>query len=272
MRAPLQPNPVVDPRTLGRPIHLLDKFATLVRHDLVERVRAVLNRRYRAHFEIVDVAVARLDDMIPARWLNYDSPFGPIGFALDRALLLCVLDYRYGAAAGAAKNVEHPETTTEERLAAMLGRQFAAMLVERIASLAALAGGIELSEPRPAPPPAGAWMISAVLSERRHDVRGLLRLAIDDGAIDSVFRALAPARAASFSAPVSLGAALQLDLSARLLEVQMPLGTLLDARVGDVIPVTLGPTTVLVDDAPLFYADVAEHKGQLCLTSFQDMD
>lgn len=272
MRATLQQNPVVDPRTLGRPIHLLDKFATLVRHDLVERLRVALNRRYRAHFEILDVTVARLDDTVAARWLNYDSSFGPIGFALDRALLLCVLDYRYGTAAGAAKDIEHPETTTEERLAAMLGRQFATMLAERIAALGGLDRGSELAEPRPAAPPAGAWTISAQLSERRHDVRGMLRLAVDDGAIERVFRALAPARAASFSAPVSLGTALQLDLSARLLEMQMPLGTLLDARVGDVIPVALGPTTVLVDDAPLFYADVAEHKGQLCLTSFQDMD
>ncbi|WP_332674724.1 FliM/FliN family flagellar motor switch protein [Aromatoleum sp.] len=272
MRATPQQNSTLDPRTLGRPVHLLGKFAALLRHDLAERLRAALNRRYRAHFEISEVAVARLDEAADTHWLSYDSPFGPIGFSLDRALLLCVLDYRYGTAAGTVKDAEHAETTTEERLVEMLGRQFASMLVERLASLAALAGSSDLAAPRRAAPPAGAWTISAQLAERRHDVRGMLRLTVDDGTIERVFRALAPARADSFAAPVPLGAALQLDLRARLLEVQMPLGTLLDARIGDVIPVALGPTAVLVDDAPLFYADVAEHKGQLCLTSFQDVD
>jgi hypothetical protein len=49
----------------------------------------------------------------------------------------------------------------------------------------------------------------------------------------------------------------------------MPLGRLLDLRPGEVLPVRLGATDVLIDDARLFTATVAERQGKLCLTSFK---
>ena len=65
---------------------------------------------------------------------------------------------------------------------------------------------------------------------------------------------------------------LPLTLQARLLEQELPLGTLLDLHVGDVLPVRLGLADVLVDDSRLFKAAVAEHQGKLCLTSFEDAE
>jgi flagellar motor switch protein FliM len=65
---------------------------------------------------------------------------------------------------------------------------------------------------------------------------------------------------------------LQLTLVARLLEKQMPLGSLLDTRIGDVIPVSLGTSDVLVGDSRLFTASITEHKGKLCLTAFEDVE
>jgi flagellar motor switch protein FliM len=62
---------------------------------------------------------------------------------------------------------------------------------------------------------------------------------------------------------------LGLTLTARLLQQEMPLGRLLDLRPGEVLPVRLGATDVLIDDARLFTATVAERQGKLCLTSFK---
>jgi flagellar motor switch protein FliM len=74
------------------------------------------------------------------------------------------------------------------------------------------------------------------------------------------------------AAPVPLVRNLNLKLAARLLQQQMPLGDLVDLKVGDVLPVTLGRTGVFIDDQRVFDAVVAEHKGRLCLTSFEDAD
>jgi hypothetical protein len=49
-------------------------------------------------------------------------------------------------------------------------------------------------------------------------------------------------------------------------------GALFDLKVGDVIPVDVGRADVLLDEARLFTAAVAEHKGKLCLTSFEDAE
>jgi len=59
---------------------------------------------------------------------------------------------------------------------------------------------------------------------------------------------------------------------ARLVERPLTLGELMDLHEGDVIPVSLGLADVLVDGAPLMRAAVAEHKGKLCLTSFEDTE
>lgn len=266
--------PVLDPRTLGRPVHLLGKFGAMIRQDLAERLRTGLNRRYHAHFQLDEVQVSRLDDLAPAqRWSLFDTPSGQLGFALDRPLLLTILDYRYGSGAGSAKTGAHPETATEERLATMLARQFVGVLAERIAALPGVeADAGELRECRRGTPSPGAWAVRAALAEPARGVEGALWLALDDGWMDRVFRGLAAARPASQRAVAPLGSALQLDLRARLIEFDIPLGMLLDTRVGDVIPVDLGRSDVLVNDSLLFRADVAEHKGKLCLTAFQDTE
>ena len=65
---------------------------------------------------------------------------------------------------------------------------------------------------------------------------------------------------------------LQVKLDGRLVSKEITLGALFELKVGDVIPVSVGRADVLLDDARLFTAAVAEHKGQLCLTSFEDAE
>jgi flagellar motor switch protein FliM len=52
----------------------------------------------------------------------------------------------------------------------------------------------------------------------------------------------------------------------------VPLGSLLDLKVGTILPISLGVASVQIDNSPLFSAQVAEHKGKLCLTSFEDLE
>ncbi|HEY4066981.1 MAG TPA: FliM/FliN family flagellar motor C-terminal domain-containing protein [Burkholderiaceae bacterium] len=276
---------VLDPRFLGRPVHLLPLFTARLREDLAELFRAGMNRRYRAAFEVSEIGMACIDEPEHAgRWLRYEAPSGGIGFAIERSVLLGAIHYRYGTreAAPADKPAQPParETATEERLAATLGAQFAAAVAARIDGWPGTA--TEACEFRAAganpPPIVKAWTIKASIAESKLGIHGNLWLTLDDAWMSRLLRQLAVPReakqkdAAAGDAGAPLAQRLHLQLAGRLLQKEVPLGTLLDLQIGEVIPISLGPTEVLVEDARLFRAVVAERAGKLCLTSFEDVE
>lgn len=265
----------LDLRTLGRPVHLLGKFTALLREDLSAVLRTRLNRRYRAGFEVGEVSMMRLDELAQLpRWLMFDAPAGRMGCAVERAVLLCVLDYRYGPGSTPRALDTSRETATEERLAVALARLFLTTLAQRIGALARAGEQppTELGEAVGDFPGAGSWVVSVQVVERERGVDGTVLLSLDGRWMERLFRGLTPSRGARAGAALGLGHALQLELQARLLEMELPLGILLDARIGDVIPVRLDQADVLVGDSLLFHATVAEHRGKLCLTSFEDVE
>ncbi|WP_161965912.1 FliM/FliN family flagellar motor C-terminal domain-containing protein [Steroidobacter cummioxidans] len=282
---------VIDPRTMGRPVHLLGGFANQLRDDIADFLRARINRRYKASFQIdaISFIAAPADSQ---RWLSYAADEGRIHFVIERPLLLCLLRYRYGsplpemsAATDSATPpltpvIEEPETATEERLGIMLGQQLSELAVRRI----------ESAQRSPAETPAevtfteaalhgandGDWLLRLTLSETRCNVSGELLLKISAVWMNRLLQALAPARERSrqkqITATKPFPARLQLTLRARLLEKEVSLGTLLDLRQGDVLPISVGDADVLIGDSRLFTASVAEHHGKLCLTSLADVD
>jgi flagellar motor switch protein FliM len=292
----VRPHSVIDPRTMGRPVHLLGGFANQLRDDFADFLRARINRRYKASFQIdaISFVAAPADSQ---RWLSYathdgnDANDGRIHFVIERPLLLCLLRYRYGspmpeANAGGERAtamppmIDEPETATEERLGIMLGQQLVELAVRRIESVqrsrvetpaevkfveAALQGAND-----------GEWLLRLTLSETRCNVSGDLLLKISAAWMNRLLQALAPARERSrqkqITATKPFPARLQLTLRARLLEKEVSLGTLLDLRQGDVLPISVGDADVLIGDSRLFTASVAEHHGKLCLTSIADVD
>ncbi|HEX6736137.1 MAG TPA: FliM/FliN family flagellar motor C-terminal domain-containing protein [Azonexus sp.] len=270
---------VLDPRTLGRPVHLLDAFAAQLREDLAELFRTGLNRRYQADFQVTGLSIdAAGAGAPPGRWQGYATPAGRLACALDRILVLSALVYRYGLNGDGASPAAAPETATEERLATMLGRQLADLLAARIAS------GLDAGDGEPAAAsattplgavtaPRCACLIKATIHERTHRIEGHIYLAVDDAGLSQLLRSLATTqrRRPSPVASVPLAGRLNFKLVARLLQRDLPLGELLDLKVGDVIPVSLRAADVLIDDSRLMTATVAEHKGKLCLTSFEDV-
>lgn len=274
--------PTMDPRTLGRPVHLLPRFVEPLRDELAEVLRADLNRRYRASFALGAVLIARLEaSPEPCRWLYASSPAGCIGFALERPLLLGILDYRYGIHEGASPargsdDPPPPETTSEERLAHRLGVRFMKILNAHLNPAAptsedkATAGNLAIQPG--ASPKTGSWAIRAEISEERLVLHGALWFSLDDSCIQAILSRLTPRRDQARKRSAPLATQLRLKVTGRLVEREVPLGSLLDLRVGSVIPVSLGAADVLIEDSRLFCAQVAEHKGKLCLTAFEDVE
>ncbi|GGC74447.1 FliM/FliN family flagellar motor switch protein [Undibacterium terreum] len=285
---------VLDPCLLGRPVHLLPGFTAQLREDFAQAFRTGANRRYWASFQVDEVTVARTEGIKGAeRWISFASSTGTISFSIERGVLLSVLNYRYGrrgetpslvAEAPDAANLPVRITATEERLAVTLGQQLAGMLAARIetnlAESAETPGG---SKPQAAPmkaaaglaPAKGSWVVGIAVRNLSTGEQGQLWFGLDHALMASVLRGLANTRdksKTSFQNTAALASRLQVKLTGRLVNQQVFLGELLDIRVGDVIPVNMGRADVLLEESCLFTAAITEHKGKLCLTSFEDAE
>jgi flagellar motor switch protein FliM len=277
---------VLDPSLLGRPVHLLHLFAAQLRDDLVQAMRLNMYRRYWGGFQVEDVAFSRLEGSEPrTRWLSFAAPAGSIAFSLERKVLLSVLNYRYGRnkgdSAGAVDEASVRVTATEERLAVVLGQQLCGLLAGRIELNLPVSdkAATDHDEFEPAPgshPPKGTWIVTVTVSDQDSNSSGQFWYALDKTMMASVLRGLLPGREqpAKKSArnAVPLAQRLQVALNGRLVSKEVPLGSLFDLQVGDIIPVSLHRADVLLEDSRLFTAAVSEHKGKLCLTSFEDAE
>ncbi|MDN3921576.1 FliM/FliN family flagellar motor switch protein [Roseateles violae] len=270
-----KPNPYepLDPRSLGRPVHLLRDFAAQLGELLNDLFRQQLNRRYRAAYELDPPVIEPFGSAMPAgAWLSAQTAQGRVSCLLERGLVLSVMGYRYGTQEHAGDAA--PETTTEERLHGLLGRQLLQGLAARLAPAA--------DEEAPAllpvsvqAPAADACLIRVQVREGRSGLRSQFCIALDPDWMAALLRERAVPRnkpSAALPDGRTLAAQLKLKLVARLLQTELPLGELLELRPGSVIPVRLQATEVLVDGSRLFTASVAEHQGKLCLTSFEDAE
>lgn len=279
------PHQVLDPSLLGRPVHRLPQFAAQLRDDLVAALRLPASRRYWSGTEVEQVGFSQLTGTEPhTRWQHYAAGGGVISFAIERTLLLAVLDQRYGAAR-ASEPVDETKvrvTATEERLGVALGQQLAYVVAVRIA-----AGLPDAPAPAAPLPPAvpdagsqpgkGTWIVT--MNVRAGDLAGRVWFALDKHLMSDVLRALGLRREgmanggrqpAKPAAP--LAQRLQVTLAGRLVSKEVTLGSLFDLRIGDVIPISLHRADVMLEDSRLYTAAVTEHKGKLCLTSFEDIE
>jgi len=298
---------VLDPCLLGRPVHLLPAFAARLAEALGAAMASPGGRRYWGAFRLESLAFERAPDDRALRWLGVNGPYGLAAVAFERSLLLDLLEGRYARRTQGplqGPNIAPQRdpglervTATEERLAATLAQQVTRLLDEQVAQGLAAAGS---AAPAPAPQPAKAgasivpagapgkagWVIRAVLRAQygRRDTddpslaapEGRLWISLDHGLMAHVLQGLMAdrngMRGAVRMAREPLASHLRVKLEGRLVSKEVTLATLFGLKVGDVIPVSVGRADVLLDDSRLFTAAVAEHKGKLCLTSFEDAE
>lgn len=269
---------VLDPRTLGRPVHLLPRFTQRLSESLGELFRQY-NRRYRAQYQLGPISVKPPSPASKraavGRWQVSETALGRVACLIERPLVLSLMAHRYGAATGELQVLtadSAPETATEERLQQLLSQQ----LLERALALIAEPVALNLQTSQQPQLHTGSWYIQVPVRESTQDLEAELLLALDPQYIDLLLKQLAEGQVPRGASPLpdaeQLPRQLTLKLEARLLEQTLPLGELLALRPGDLVPVRLKATEVLVDGSRLFTASVAEHQGKLCLTSFADAE
>jgi len=285
----------LDPRSLGRPVHLLPQVAQRLREALQRLLIQPWNRRYHSRHELHALTLRPLDassrDTAAAghaegspRWLRAAGPAGQLACRIDRPLVLALMARRLGLGADTAlATADTPPTATEDRLLHLLAGQFAGLCVQWLDHASRPDADLAQDLP-PAPelPPmqggalpafgADGWELVASLRDGEQDAT--ISLALAGAYLLPLLRQLSAAHRTT-RAPVQqqpLDRRLALTLQARLLERELDLGTVLDLRPGALIPIRLADATVMVEGSALMSAAVAEHQGKLCLTSFQDLE
>jgi flagellar motor switch protein FliM len=277
-------HPVLDPRLLGRPVHLLPQFAVRLQDDL-EALMEGPARRYWAGWRVEAVEFGRAPQANELRWMAATGTLGTVSVALERCLLLTLLERRYGGR-GAGATQQDPAkdrkservTATEDRLNVVMTQQMIDLLYGRIAVSMAM-------DVAPQPVPANAvlaatmpgathWAVRVQVRDAQDGV-GQFWIAPDQDLMAAILGSLRPEQPrprAARGPSEPLATRLQVKLDGRLVSKEITLGALFDLKVGDVIPVSMGRADVLLDEARLFTAAVAESKGKLCLTSFEDAE
>jgi flagellar motor switch protein FliM len=271
---------VLDPCLLGRPVHLLPQFAVRLQDDLDALMQGSA-RRYWAAWRLETVEFGRAPQLDNLRWMAAAGALGTVSVAFERGLLLTLLERRYGGR-GAGATQRDPETeritATEERLTVVLTQQMVDMLYGRVAINTAM----EVA-PRPVAaaavvaattPGASSWALRVQVRDGAGHV-GQFWIAPDQSLMATILGSLRPdnPRPRATRGPSEpLSSKLQVKLDGCLVSKEMNLGALFELKVGDVIPVSVGRADVLLDEARLFTAAVAESKGKLCLTSFEDAE
>jgi flagellar motor switch protein FliM len=271
---------VLDPSLLGRPVHLLPLFAGRLQDDIDTAMQGSA-RRYWAGWRLEAIEFGRAPQLESLRWMAVAGALGTVAVAFERGLLLTLLERRYGGRSAAATSRDtqgERVTATEDRLSVVLTQQMVDLLYARVAVSMAM----EVA-PRPVPanavvastmPGASGWAVCVQVRDN-NDNAGQFWIAPDQGLMAAILGTLRPEAArprAGQAAAEPLASRLQVKLEGRLVTKEITLGALFDLKVGDVIPVNMGRTDVLLDEARLFTAAVAEHKGKLCLTSFEDTE
>ncbi|MGJ9417727.1 FliM/FliN family flagellar motor switch protein [Massilia sp. CMS3.1] len=260
-------------------MHLLPSFAGAFAEDMTAMLSAPGWRRYWSSFELAAVVFERAPDSSSLRWLGVSGPHGSTAVAFERALLVGLLEARYSGK-GSARELRDPAgervTATEERLAHTLTQQLSEVLAMRV-RVAAGAAGVDvasspLSQVVPATPGKNAWALAILLREPQGGSTARCYIAPDARMMGLILQALQPERPQRARPAESIGASLKVKLDGRLVTHEITLEALFGLKVGDVIPVSVGRADVLLDEARLFTAAVAEHKGKLCLTSFEDAE
>jgi flagellar motor switch protein FliM len=293
---------VLDPCLLGRPVHLLPAFAAGLGEAIGAEMASPAGRRHWGAYRLEHLAFERAPEQPGLRWLGVNGQYGVAAVAFERTLLLGLLEGRYArrqpTISGATQQSPALErvTATEERLAVTLAQQLASQLDARIAE------GLARLDGAPAPVrtgagaaivPAGApgktgWVLRAVLRAQygRRDTdeptqaapEGQIWIGLDHALMACVLQGIKADRGAVRAAGGArmpgepLATRLEVRLDGCLVSKEITLATLFGLQVGDVIPVALGRADVVLDNSRLFTAAVAEHKGKLCLTSFEDAE
>lgn len=256
----------VDHLLLGRPLRVIEAAAA----DVARAVGNCLGRGGRQKIKALVSHAA----LMPRP--SGTAPKG-IDVALDRHTVLALMATRYGLS---TDELAGPSgiSATEQRIWTQIRNALAQAVEETISKLCE-GTGLEARSTGPAAPSDQegqvCWEWQAQVSIQDGEARPLT-IGLDRAWSRRLEQRLAarrtPTAGDGAARTTASEAALQVDLTAQLLERTMSAADLHDLRPGTVIPVVMGRAVALLNGVPMLTATVAEHQGKLQLTAFETLE
>ncbi|MCW1828592.1 FliM/FliN family flagellar motor switch protein [Enterobacter asburiae] len=265
----------LDVSKLGRPWHKLPKLMNDSFDILDARLSIYFLKKLR-----VNAALESMTFVIDKHYKNaqiFSTPYGNIGFVIDRILLLNVLHDYYGL----SKDTNHiapdeslPITKTEERLKSKLGQELTSLIICKETFGEELDIRVDYSSVINQ----WVWGITFTLAGYSH---GSFTVLLDNHHVDQMLATLrAPdgsARAVEQSMSLSpaqierLFDSLPLKLTGRLASLNLTVAQIADIKPGDIIPIAINePVPVFIGKEQIFEAAIAEDRSKLFLCDIHD--
>lgn len=265
----------LDVSKLGRPWHKLPKLMNDSFDILDARLSIYFLKKLR-----VNAALESMTFVIDKHYKNaqiFSTPYGNIGFVIDRILLLNVLHDYYGLSKDAnhiAPDESLPVTKTEERLKSKLGQELTSLIICKETFGEELDIRVDYSSVINQ----WVWGITFTLAGYSH---GSFTVLLDNHHVDQMLATLrAPdgsARAVEQSMSLSpaqierLFDSLPLKLTGRLASLNLTVAQIADIKPGDIIPIAINePVPVFIGKEQIFEAAIAEDRSKLFLCDIHD--
>lgn len=270
---------------LGRPFHKLPQFTHQLHDELQRYFQVDINRRYRASFSVTSVNTRFFSHEAGGLTYHFQATEtgASLGIHIDRALMLTLLELRYGGKSGpitdAALNA--PATETEHRFATQLGHRLLELTARCInrqgKSMASDSHNLQKVGNDAISLISPEWAVDIVITDSANEGReSRIQIVLDQAWLAHLLDKIASHRQDDRRVPdhtTGMARKIPLTMTARLLEKSFQLGEIMDLRQGTVIPVSVGPQAdIIIGDSRVFKARIAEESGKLWITAFEDIE
>lgn len=259
---------ILDISKLGRPWHKLPKSMNDSFDILDARLGIYFLKKLR-----VNATLESMTFTVDRHFKNaqiFSTPYGNLGFVIDRLLLLNILHDYYGLNKDSVHiepDESMPVTKTEERLQSKLGQELTSLIICK----ETLGEDLEIKVDYSTVINQWPWCITFNLEGYKH---GSFSILLDSHHIDQMLANLrSPVtkehrqRKTDSLSPAQLERlfdSLPIKLNGRLASLNLTVAQIADIKPGDIIPITINePMPVFIGKEQIFEATIAEHYGKL---------
>lgn len=265
----------LDVSKLGRPWHKLPKVMNDSFDILDARLSIFFLKKLR-----VNAALASMTFAIDKHYKNaqiFSTPYGNLGFVIDRILLLNILHDYYGL----SKDSSHiepdeslPVTKTEERLKSKLGQELTSLIMGK----ETFGEDLEIKMDYSTVINQWTWCITFTLEGYSH---GSFTVLLDNHHVDQMLATLRstdttvrPTEKSMSLSPAQIERlfdSLPLTLTGRLASLNLTVAQIADIKPGDIIPIAINePMPVFIGKEQIFEAAIAEDRSKLFFCDIHD--
>lgn len=267
-RVPAEALTFLKPQKIGRYYHKVPAYIKELKGKYPKVISDYVLTHYRINIELCDVRVQEHFSDVPE--CRYHSAIGKIGFSVERPLLAELLESYYGGTRRPSEKAP-PVSASENRMRERLGIDISKICAQ------IMLGGTPLQHIDASVSAYEeihwGYRVELVYRSQASATESSICLYLDTLVVDELTRRLTDAHPATTAEPTTQRIHdLPVRLDCILASTQIPLSSVLDLRVGDILLMRLlDRCEVHINKQKLFHGAISESDGSLFLTSLESV-